>query len=90
MHPDELTTLGIAAGDRVEISNEYGRIETVAKPDKAVRQGVVSIAHCRGGLPGEDGPGANTNLLIPTDKHFATINAMPRMSAVPVNVRKLG
>lgn len=90
LNPDEFDVLGIAPGDRVEISTDHGRIETIAQPDKAVRPGVVSIAHCWGGLPGEDGPGANTNLLIPTDRDVAPINAMPRMSAVPVNVRKAG
>jgi anaerobic selenocysteine-containing dehydrogenase len=90
MHPSELEALGLVPGDRVEIASEHGRIETVAQPDTGVRRGVVSIAHCWGGLPGEDGPGANTNLLIATDKHLASINMMPRMSAVPVNVRKAG
>lgn len=90
MHPSELDALGLAPGDRVEIASEHGRIETVAQPDKAVRRGVVSIAHCWGGLPGEEGPGANTNLLIAADRHLAGINMMPRMSAVPVNVRKAG
>jgi len=89
MHPSELDDLGLAPGDKVEIASEHGRIETVVQPDKAVRRGVVSIAHCWGGLPGEEGPGANTNLLIPTDRHLANINMMPRMSAVPVNVRKV-
>lgn len=90
MHPSEFEALGLEPGDRVEIASEHGRIETIAQPDKAVRRGVVSIAHCWGGLPGEEGPGANTNLLIATDKHLAAINMMPRMSAVPVNVRKAG
>jgi len=88
MHPGDLETLGLAAGDRVEIASEHGRIETIAQADKAVRSGVVSIAHCWGGLPGEDGPGANTNLLVAADRHLAGINMMPRMSAVPVTVRK--
>lgn len=91
MHPAELDELGLAPGDRVEIASEHGSIETVAQPDKAVRRGVVSIAHCWGGLPDDDtAAGANTNLLIATDKHLANINMMPRMSAVPVNVRRVG
>ncbi len=71
----------------MEISSEHGSIVTVAAADETVRPGVVSIAHCWGGLPGEEGPGANTNLLIACDRHLEAINAMPRMSAVPVNVR---
>ncbi len=87
MHPAELAALDLAPGDRVEISSEHGSIVTVAAADETVRPGVVSIAHCWGGLPGEEGPGANTNLLIACDRHLEAINAMPRMSAVPVNVR---
>jgi anaerobic selenocysteine-containing dehydrogenase len=90
LHPGDLAGLGLAPGDRVEIASDHGRIETVARPDAGVRPGVVSIAHCWGGLPGENGPGANTNLLIATDRHLADINMMPRMSAVPVTVRKAG
>jgi anaerobic selenocysteine-containing dehydrogenase len=88
MNPRELESLGIVPGDRIEIASELGRIEAIAKPDAALRTGVVSISHCWGGLPGRDGPGANTNLLIADDKHFQPINAMPRMSGVPVNVTK--
>ena len=90
LHPDDLGALGLAPGDRIEIASDHGRIETVAQPDQAVRRGVVSMAHCWGGLPGEDGPGANTNLLIASDRNLAAINMMPRMSAVPVNLRKAG
>jgi anaerobic selenocysteine-containing dehydrogenase len=90
MHPDEFRSLGIAPGDKVEIASEHGRIEAVAQPDKAVRPGVVSIAHCWGGLPDGEGAGVNTNLLIAADRDVQPINAMPRMSAVPVNVSRAG
>jgi anaerobic selenocysteine-containing dehydrogenase len=90
MHPSELAALGLAPGDRVEIASEHDRIETFAAADATVRPGVISIAHCWGGLPDEeDAPGANTNLLVACDKQVEAINSMPRMSAIPVNVRKL-
>lgn len=89
LHPDELASLGVSAGDTVEIASAHGRIEAVAQPDKALRRGVVSIAHCWGGLPGEKGEGANTNLLIASNKDVQPINAMPLMSSLPVNVRKV-
>lgn len=90
MNPAEFDALGIKPGDPVEIASDLGSIRAIAQPDKAVRQGVISIAHCWGGLPDETGPGVNTNLLIPTDKHLASVNMMPRMSAVPVKVTKAG
>jgi anaerobic selenocysteine-containing dehydrogenase len=89
LHPEELEGLGVAAGDRVEIASAHGSIVAVAQPDKALRRGVVSISHCWGGLPGKDAPGANTNLLIAADKDVQPINAMPLMSSLPVNVRKV-
>jgi anaerobic selenocysteine-containing dehydrogenase len=90
MHPEEFPALGLSPGDRVEIASDHGRIQAVAQPDKTLRAGVVSMAHCWGGLPEEEGPGANTNLLIACDTNVEAVNAMPRMSAVPVNVRKAG
>ena len=89
MNPVELQGLGLAAGDRVEIASAHGRILAVAQADTDLRKGVVSISHCWGGLPGEDAPGANTNLLIAADKDVQPINAMPLMSSLPVNVRKV-
>jgi anaerobic selenocysteine-containing dehydrogenase len=89
MNPDELADLGLVAGDRVEIASQHGRIVAFAREDPALRRGVVSISHCWGGLPGKDGPGANTNLLIAADKNVQPINAMPLMSSLPVNLRKV-
>ena len=90
MNPAELEELGIAPGERVEITSDKGSIEAIAQPDRDVRPGVVSIAHCWGGLPGGEGAGANTNLLIADDRDLASVNMMPRMSAVPVNLRRAG
>ena len=90
MNPAELESLGLRPGDKVAIASEHGRIEAVAQPDETVRTGVVSISHCWGGLPGGEGAGANINLLIAADKDVQPINAMPRMSAVPVNVTPAG
>ena len=90
LHPAELAALGIAPGETVRIASQRGRIEAVAQPDRALRRGVVSIAHCWGGLPGGDGPGTNVNTLIACDSDVQSINAMPRMSAVPVNITRAG
>jgi hypothetical protein len=50
---------------------------------------MVSMSHGWGGLPDGEGPtwpGANTGLLISTTRDCETINAMPRLSAIPVAI----
>lgn len=92
LHPDELAVLGIEEGDRIEITSDAGSIPAEVKADNTVRPGVVSITHGWGTLPGETDyqrDGSNTGLLISTDRDLDPINAMPRMSAIPVNVRPL-
>jgi anaerobic selenocysteine-containing dehydrogenase len=88
LHPAELAALELSAGEVIEIASAHGCIEAVVQPDEKLRPGVVSIAHCWGGLPGKGGPGVNVNRLIRCDTDVEPINAMPRMSAVPVRIRK--
>ena len=93
MNPDDLADLGLKSGDRIEISSDHARITGIVEADETVRRGVVSMAHAWGGLPGEPVDvaqyGSNTNFLISTDSNVEAINAMPRMSAIPVNIRPL-
>jgi anaerobic selenocysteine-containing dehydrogenase len=88
MNPADLSELGLTSGDRVEIISEYGRIKAAVEFDENVRRGVVSISHSWGALPGEaEGtePGFSVNMLI-SDQLREPINAMPRMSGVPVQI----
>ncbi len=39
MHPEDATELGIGPGDRVEISNDMGKVEAMAYPSDAVKRG---------------------------------------------------
>jgi anaerobic selenocysteine-containing dehydrogenase len=95
--PDDLAAHGLAAGDWIEITSDAGRIEAVAAEDPQLRPGVVSISHGFGGLPDADGAtgdylseGVSINQLISTDRHLEPINAMPRMTAIPVHIRRSG
>jgi anaerobic selenocysteine-containing dehydrogenase len=88
MHPNDLARLGLVSGQRVQVSAEPGAIVAIVKPDETLRTGVVSMSHNWGRADNDpahyDQHGANTNRLVRTDRDFEPINAMPRMSAIPV------
>lgn len=89
MNPDDMAARSIVEGGWIKIESDNGSITVIAQPDETVRNGVVSISHGFGGLPDEDNylvDGASPNLLISTNRDLQSINAMPRMSGVPVNI----
>lgn len=89
MHPSELEAKGFKNGDMITITSDHGSIRAKVEADASVRPGVVSISHCFGDLPGNDDYdqfGSSTNQLISTDRNMETINAMPRMSGIPVAI----
>jgi anaerobic selenocysteine-containing dehydrogenase len=94
LNPRDMEVAGIGAGDLIEIESEHGKIVCVAKPEKGLRSGVISMAHAWGDLPPEDGEtvdvrrGASTNLLISTNEHYDPLVGMCRQSAIPVNIRR--
>jgi anaerobic selenocysteine-containing dehydrogenase len=93
MNPADLAREGLASGDTVEIASGYDRILGVVENDPTVRAGAISMAHAFGGLPSESHKvrelGSNTGALTPTDRDYDPISGIPRMSAIPVNVKKV-
>jgi anaerobic selenocysteine-containing dehydrogenase len=93
INPDDLRALGAASGDPIRITSDHGSVYAVAEPDENVRPGVVSIAPGWGGAPVEEGAEwdgtANVNLLVACDRDVEAVNAMPRMSAIPVNLERV-
>lgn len=94
-HPDDLRALGVAPGEIMEIRSGYGSILGVAAADAGLRRGVIAMSHAFGDLPdsvdGAPDPrttGSNTSRLIPVDRDFDPYTGIPRMSAVPVHVRR--
>jgi hypothetical protein len=61
--------------------------------DNTLRRGVLSMSHGFGGLPDADNDylstGVSTNLLTSTSENLQTINAMPQMSALPVQIKPM-
>jgi anaerobic selenocysteine-containing dehydrogenase len=92
MNPEDMMRLGITSGDWVNVSSVSGEISAIALGDPGVRIGVVSMSHNWGDLENNADAyrrhGASTNFLTQADVGCESINAMPRMSAIPVNVRR--
>ena len=89
----DLVALGIASGDRIRITSRTASVEAVAEADPNLRRGCVSMSHGFGDLPDEnryDDHGVAVNALLTTDFDLQTVNAMPRMTAVPVNISPAG
>jgi anaerobic selenocysteine-containing dehydrogenase len=90
LHPEDLVTIGTRSGGLVTIRSDNGTIAARVESDETVRRGVVSMSHGWGGLPDDDegdGPrGASVNRLISDKCNSQILNAMPRMTAVPVTI----
>jgi len=88
MNPVDLARLGLRGGQQVHIRAQHGAIVGIVKPDATLRAGVVSMSHNWGRADNDPGSyaqhGASTNRLVRADRVFEPINAMPRMSAIPV------
>ena len=82
--------LGLIEGDRVSVASAAGRIVAVARPDPTLRPGMVSITHCWGeGSDDDDEIPESTSRLVSSDSDIQTINGMPIMTAIPVEVLKI-
>jgi anaerobic selenocysteine-containing dehydrogenase len=91
LNPADLAAKEINDGDWVELTSDNATVRAIAEGDETLRPGVVSLTHGFGDLPDESDyltEGVSTNLLISTDRDLQTINAMPRMSGIPVNVER--
>ena len=97
MNPDDGRRLGVAAGDRVAVSNGYGAIEAGVRFDPRLRTGVVGMTHGFGnaatsGMPGAQArPGVNVNALAPHGPGtFDPVSCMSHVTGIAVDVRPTG
>jgi anaerobic selenocysteine-containing dehydrogenase len=90
MHPADLTELGLASGDVVEVTSRHGSIPAIVEADDTLRRGLVSISHAFGDLPKDREQfrkvGSNTSQLTSVEDDFDRFSGIPRMSSVPVRV----
>jgi len=89
-HPQDLARFGLGNGAECWVISDHGRIPAIARADETLKPGVVSMTHGYGWLVGEEFDyrerGASISLLISLDRDCEPLQAMPRMSGVPVRV----
>jgi len=94
MHPEDLASLGINAGELVRIESPNGAVDGVAEPSPAVKRGVVSMSHAWGTASQTDEDvrteGSPTNRLVSNERGTDPITGMAVQSAIPVRVSRLG
>ena len=93
LNPSDVESLGLAEGDLVEICSPYGSITGVVEADPALREGLVSMAHCFGSDPQSDALvreiGSPTSRLIGVSDDFERYSGQPRMSNLPVKLNRI-
>jgi anaerobic selenocysteine-containing dehydrogenase len=89
VHPDDLANLNIKDGEPMTITSATDSLVAIAHEDATLRLGMVSIAHCWGGLPDENLLAASTSLLVDSESDLQSINGMPVMTAIPVVITPL-
>jgi anaerobic selenocysteine-containing dehydrogenase len=92
MNPEDLRELGLASGDAVEIASGHATILGVVEAEEELRRGVVSMPHAFGDVPERDAElrtiGSNTGRLTSVASDYDPYTGIPRMSDIPVNVRR--
>lgn len=92
MHPGDLKRLGLKPGAVVEIRSERAAILGVVEGDEDVREGVISMTHAFGDVPEYDSAvrriGGPTSRLSANDREYERYSGQPRMSSIPVEVRR--
>lgn len=89
-HPDDLARLGLEDGAECWVVSDNARIPAIVSADETLKRGVVTMTHGYGGLAGEAvdyrEQGASVSLLVSLDRDCEPLQAMPRMSGIPVRV----
>lgn len=89
-NPADLAAAGIEDGAVIEISSPTASIFGLAKADKKVRPGVISMSHAFGDSEAGKGDvmtkGGSTNRLIVDDTDIDPITGQAMQSAIPVKI----
>lgn len=89
LHPDDLQAIGIEEGDPIDVRSDFGCIRAFAQADSSLKRGTLSMTHCWSDRLGDGvARGPNVNELTSTTEVVEPINAMPRLSAIPVTLSR--
>jgi anaerobic selenocysteine-containing dehydrogenase len=88
VHPDDARDAGLDDGTLVAIESSIGAVTAVLHHSPDVRRGVVSMAHGFSATA-EEGRAASTSALVDDTAGYEPITGLPRMSAIPVRVRRV-
>jgi anaerobic selenocysteine-containing dehydrogenase len=96
VHPDDATRIGVAGGDRAQVTSRTGTVEVVVEVTDAIMPGVVSIPHGWGhDAEGADlsvaakRPGVNSNVVADASL-FDPLSGNAVLNGIPVRVAKTG
>ncbi len=94
LHPEDMARRQLADGDEVVLVSDNGRIPAIVEADATLKPGVASMTHGFGVMPGEPADyrvqGASVSPLISLDRDCEALQAMPRMSGIPVRIESAG
>jgi len=85
IHPDDLARRSLETGAMVEVDSGHGRLTTEAEADPTQLPGTVSMHHAWGAGPDN----VPVSVLIDKDGPREAHNFVPRMSGIPVTVRRV-
>ena len=93
MAPTDAARLGLRTGDVIALTSVRAEILGVVEVDETVREGCIAMTHAWGANPDEDDDpfavGGNTGRLTSVDADYDPYTGIPRMSAIPVNIRRV-
>ena len=97
LHPHDAARVGVAAGDRVRVRNEWGEIEVAVALENGLALGVAALPHGAGNgrTPAlqfaSEQPGANANRLLPSGTgSFEPLSGQAFMTGVPIEIERAG
>jgi anaerobic selenocysteine-containing dehydrogenase len=90
LNPADAAHLGVRSGEMIRVASSAGCIDAVAETAADVRRGVISIAHGfpAGSSANRDPRSASTAELVDDASDCDPSSGLPRMSAIPVQVRR--